>query len=157
MSTNVEIRRASVDDAAQVAALKLLWAPPPGTPTAAEREEFARHLGMWFGADTDSRICMVAELDGALVGMAWLVIFERAPDFGARRRLTGDVQSVFVLPEHRRAGLGGRLVDALVAVADERGVHRVTVSSNTGAAPVYRRAGFVDAPLLLERRSTPPT
>lgn len=157
MSIEAVIRRASVDDAAQVAAVKLQWAPPPSAPTDAEREEFAHHLGTWLGADADSRICMVAELDGALVGMAWLVIFERAPDFGARRRLTGDVQSVFVLPQHRGTGLGAGLVDALVAVADERGVHRVTVSANAGAAPLYRRAGFADAPLLLERRSTPAT
>lgn len=157
MSIEAVIRRASVDDAAQVAALKLLWAPPPSAPMAAEREEFARHLGTWLGSDADSRICMVAELDGALVGMAWLVVFERAPDFGARRRLTGDVQSVFVLPEYRGTGLGARLVDALIAVADERGVHRVTVSSTAGAVSLYRRAGFADAPLLLERRSTPAT
>jgi hypothetical protein len=43
----------------------------------------------------------VAELDGSLIGMGWLVIFERAPNIRDARRRIGNVQSVFVDEGHR--------------------------------------------------------
>ncbi|WP_167993392.1 GNAT family N-acetyltransferase [Arthrobacter pigmenti] len=101
-------------------------------------------------------MCRVAEVDSRLVGMAWLVIFERVPDIHDRHRLTGDIQSVFVRPEHRRRGIGAALVRSLVDVADERGVPRVTVSANASAASMYEAEGFAPAPYLFERRAGRP-
>lgn len=156
MEPDVAIRAATAEDAAQLAELKLLWSPPDVEPKDCERAMFAHDLRSWIEAAPDARICTVAAIGDQLVGMAWLVVFERAPDYDARRRLTGDVQSVFVRPAHRGHGIAGELVRALLGAADDRGVLRVTVSANVDAAPVYLRAGFRDAPMLLERRRERP-
>ena len=44
----------------------------------------------------------------------------------------------------------------LLDAARARDIGRVSVSSNDAGAPVYRRAGFKEAPLLLEWRADPP-
>ena len=60
---------------------------------------------------------LVAELDGAIVGMAWLAFAPRVPSPRALDRRNGDVQSVYVWPDARGRGVGGRLVDAIVEEA----------------------------------------
>ncbi|OII43236.1 GNAT family N-acetyltransferase [Plantibacter sp. MMLR14_011] len=153
MEPEVVIRVATPADAAGLAELKLLMSPPAAPLADWERALFAHDLVSWIAVDPDSRVCLVAEVDDQLVGMAWLVVFSRAPNIGALRRLTGDVQSVFVRPEFRGRGIAGRLIDGLLDAARARDIGRVSVSANEGAAPGYLRAGFERAPLLLEWRA----
>lgn len=147
-----EIRFATADDADALGALRHVWSPPEGPPAStASRNEFAAHLGQWMRARADNLVCVVAEADAELVGMAWLVIFERVPNPGQRRRLNGDVQSVFVDPEYRGHGLGYRLVRSLCEAADTRGLVKVTVHSSEKALTLYERLGFRVSGRLLER------
>lgn len=99
-----------------------------------------------------SLIARVAEHRGEIVGMAWLVVFDRVPNIDQLVRKTGDIQSVFVLPSFRRAGVGRALVDALLAEADTQGIDRVTVSGNQAAAALYASAGFRADEFLRVRR-----
>lgn len=148
----MSVRIARAADVPRVAGLKVAWSNVPTDPTDAGRVEYIAVLERWMREHDDTVVCAVAERGEDLVGMAWLVVFERAPDLHAHRRLSGDVQSVYVLPEHRSRGIGRRLVRALLEAADARGVGRVTVSANADAAPMYRSLGFDTSPLLLERR-----
>ena len=99
----------------------------------------------------EQSVCMVASVGGQVVGMAWLAVFHRAPNTGDLVRLSGDVQSVFVLPSHRGRGIGQAMMQALVDEADARGIRRVTVSSSSKARPVYERVGFRVPERLLQR------
>ncbi len=74
--------------------------------------------------------------------MAWLALAARVPRPGRTGRLCGDVQSVYVVPEHRSAGVGVALVRALLQHAEALGLEHVTVHSSKRAVPVYERAGF---------------
>jgi len=145
------VRSAQPEDVAGLAALKEAWAQLSRPISESERREFADDLAAWMRSQGPALVCRVAEIDGELVGMAWLVLFERVPDIHDRTRLTGDIQSVYVLPQHRQRGIGRALVRSLIDAADERGVPRVTVSANTAAAAIYSAEGFVTAPYLLER------
>ena len=145
------IRDVTPGDSFGLAELKLAWVGRRDTP-AEEVRLFARDLASWMSSQGDSLITRVAEHGGELIGMAWLVVFDRVPNFDDRSRTTGDVQSVFVAPPHRRQGIGHALVASLLEEADRRGIPRLTVSSNDAAAPVYLRTGFEASPLLLERR-----
>ena len=151
LMTGVVVREATRDDAAALAVLKVTWSGRP-EPAPDELHSFSSDLSSWMGAQGDSLIARVAEDAGALVGMAWLVVFDRVPDIDDRSRRTGDIQSVFVLPDYRRQGVGSALIASLLREADERRVPRVTVSANTAAARLYENAGFRAPQLLLERR-----
>lgn len=153
MDSPVVVRAAAPTDLESLAALNEEWAAPAPPATAVERVEFVRTLERWMGEGGESVVCLVAELEGTLVGMAWLIIFERVPDIRDQRRRTGDLQSVFVRPDFRGAGVGRQLISGLVAVADELGIPRVTVSANSRSASLYESQGFVATPTLLERRA----
>ncbi|GAA2972734.1 ribosomal protein S18 acetylase RimI-like enzyme [Microbacterium terrae] len=147
----IEVRRATPADLPGLARLKIEWARLDDAPPADEVVAFADDLGAWNARQGDGLVVEVAVADGAVVGMAWMVIFERVPDFSDRHRLTADIQSVFVAPAHRDRGVGCRLVDELCREADRRGIPRTLVSANERALGLYRRSGFAPSPVLLQR------
>jgi ribosomal protein S18 acetylase RimI-like enzyme len=76
---------------------------------------------------------VVAEAGGDLVGVAAGAVFAA----------TGWVGGVAVAPDHRRAGLGGALTEAIVAFLEGRGVATVLLHATGLGRPVYERLGFV--------------
>lgn len=149
--TEVDVRHATLGDVPGLAQLKAEWAKLDSTPQSQDMDEFAAALGQWIIRQGDSLVAEVAVIDDRVVGMAWMVMFERVPDFADRQRLTADVQSVYVTPAYRGRGLGRRLVDALCAAADARGVPRILVTASARSVPLYKRSGFEGSPLLLQR------
>lgn len=151
--TDVDVRRATLGDAADLAQLKVEWARLDQSPSSQAMDEFGTALANWIRRQGDSLVVEVAVADERVVGMAWMVLFERVPDFSDRQRLTADIQSVYVSPAHRGRGVGRRLVDALCAAADTRGVPRTLVTASARSVSLYNRSGFEESPLLLQRRS----
>lgn len=148
----IDVRRADAGDAHDLARLKIEWAGLDLSPSSQEVDEFADALSTWIKRQGDSLVVEVAVADDHIVGMAWMVLFERAPDFTDRHRLTADIQSVYVSPVHRNRGIGRRLVDALCDASDARGVPRTLVTASIRSVPLYERSGFESSPLLLQRR-----
>jgi len=57
----------------------------------------------------------------------------------------GHIGRMAVLREARGQGVGGRVLEALIERACERGMRRVALNAQTHAAPFYARFGFVVA------------
>lgn len=58
-----------------------------------------------------------------------------------------EVLTVCVLPEHRRRGIAGQLLDAALARLGELGIRRIVLevaTDNAAARALYRRGGFVE-------------
>lgn len=119
-----------------------------GTPVTTH-EEFLQWFVSWAQANGASHRCLVMVRGHVVIGMAWLAITQRVPTPRALERASGDVQCVYVVPDHRDAGLGGRLIDAVVNLAHELGLERLTVHSSTRAIPAYTRHGFAMSSRLL--------
>ncbi len=147
----VRISQAHADDVAELA--RLLWRDTRGEePARGPVEAFAAELARWWSAHQESHAAFVARLAGPeIVGMAWVALVPRVPRPGATNRLSADVQTVFVLPEHRGRGIGSALVEAASEHAARLGSFRVTVHSGRRAVPVYERLGFASSPQLLHR------
>lgn len=147
----VLIRRAAASEHASLAALRWMWiveeagGEPIGTQSAFERDFVA-----WAQQNAHTHHAFVAESGGELIGMAWLALVPRVPSPRAPVRNTGDVQSVYVVPAHRGAGVGARLIDSVRDAAEASGAERVTVHSSLRARSAYARAGFtVESRLML--------
>ncbi|GIH18574.1 GNAT family N-acetyltransferase [Rugosimonospora africana] len=162
---NVSVRPAEPEDLAAVAELRWRWARENGTPPVTTREEFVTAFTEWARDNRGSHRCVVAvrgDVVGGdvvrdnvvggdvVIGMAWLATVRRVPHPGSLDRISGDVQCVYVVPEQRNGGLGGRLIEAVLAHARDLGVERATVHSSIRAIPAYRRHGFVQSPQLLD-------
>jgi len=83
--------------------------------------------------------------------MAWVALVDRIPRPGSTNRMSADIQSVFVMPDHRGRRVGSDLVEAAAAHAARLGAIRVTVHSGSRAVPVYERLGFASSRQLLQR------
>jgi len=126
----VIVRRADVADVAVLAELRDI--------DGDEFEAFAD----WLAAHTETHLPFVAEIDGNVVGAAWLHVAERVPGNGSLDRRYGDVQSVMVREEYRSRGIGGALMEAILTEAGARGLLHVTVHSGRRAVDFYLRNGF---------------
>ena len=84
--------------------------------------------------------------------MAWLAVFDRVPNPDSFVRLSGDIQSVYVVPEQRGLGVATRMVEMLVEIADARGIASISADSSEQALAFYHRLGFRRSLLLLQRK-----
>ncbi|HVA74356.1 MAG TPA: GNAT family N-acetyltransferase [Acidimicrobiales bacterium] len=75
---------------------------------------------------------------------------DRAFGIGCLRRIgpdTAEIKRMYVEPDHRRAGVGRGILDALVDAASAAGYERVRLDSSdfmTAAHALYRSRGFAD-------------
>ncbi|MBE1877480.1 GNAT family N-acetyltransferase [Myceligenerans pegani] len=150
VSEQVEVRVAREDEFEQVVRLRWLWTTErEGAEAAGNEADYVPAAATWARAHQDSHIAHVAVLEKQVVGMAWLALAARVPKVGAIGRLSGDLQSCYVLPEHRNHGIGGRLVRAVLATAAERGVEHITVHTSPESVAMYARNGFAHEERLL--------
>jgi GNAT superfamily N-acetyltransferase len=126
----VIVRRAGVADAAMLAELR---------DVGRDRIEA---YSAWVAAHAQTHLPFVAEIDGYVVGAAWLLVAERPPSKESAERWYGDVQSVMVREEHRNRGIGSALMAAILTEARTRGLEHVTVHSGRRAVDFYLRNGF---------------
>ena len=121
-------------------------------PTSQD-EGFGERFASWYKQEASRRLTWLAQDEGRAVGMMNLVVFERMPRLGPDPGRWGYLANAYVTPGYRNQGIGGRLVNAILAYADDRGLARVVLSPSQRAIPFYRRAGFgpADALLLRER------
>jgi GNAT superfamily N-acetyltransferase len=136
------IRRAAIADTAALARLRWIWRTDERGEHGLSQAEFETALRLWWGSRERSHVAYIAERDGDAVGMAWLAVFDRIPQPRDLERLAGNVQSVFVLEALRNQGIGGALVEAVIAHARSRGAGYLIVHPSQLAYPLYERLGF---------------
>ena len=147
----MRISQATTDDVADLA--RLLWQDTlDEEPAQQSVDAFAADVAGWWATHQHSHVAFIARLRRPeVVGMAWVALLPRVPRPGATSRLSADIQSVFVLAEHRGQGIGSALVAAASEHATSLGSLRVTVHSGRKAVPVYERLGFESSGQLLHR------
>lgn len=80
--------------------------------------------------------CWIAEIDGRIAGAVFLI---KDSDRVARLRL------LYVEPEARHLGIGGRLVEECISFARNKGYGKITLWTNSvlvAARKIYERYGF---------------
>jgi GNAT superfamily N-acetyltransferase len=153
----IELRRARIDDADELARLRWDFRTEAETPAVMGRAEFDEEFGRFASqalADPERWHVWVAEAEGRLVGCVWLQVVERVPHPGLHRgeRPIAYITTMYVEPQLRDAGLGRALLEEAVRFARERGAGGAILWPSERARPFYERAGFGadGAPLGLE-------
>ena len=99
--------------------------------------------------DSDS-LCLVAEENGQLVG--YLSGSTKAAPYWMSKYF--EIDNVGVVPEKRHQGVGSRLMEECYKWAKENGFQKVYVNSyfsNTTALDFYKKNGFVEVDISLEK------
>lgn len=154
------VRRATADDAAEVAWLAALTFPL-ACPPEASRTEMATHIAQkltparfreW--ATSDRHALLVYEDDGALLGYALLVVGspEGETEAATVRQASGreapyvELSKIYVQPDVQGGGVAGELMRAAAATAAELGPGLPywlgTNAQNQRAQAFYRKHGF---------------
>lgn len=151
----MDFRMASAEEIRAVAVMRWKTAARASMPTQ-PCDAFADAFVAWAQevAATHIPFVVVAE---AVLGSAWLAVVPRAPDPGMAYRANGDLQTVFVAPEHRDQGVGEALLRTVLEYAWKHGLNAVTVAANARASSLYHRVGFVGDPLDLRLTAPGPT
>ena len=74
--------------------------------------------------------------------MGWLATITRIPAPRRFDRYAGIVQSVYVVPEWRRRGVGRRIVTLVIDTARARAFEYLLVHPAPASIPFYRAMGF---------------
>lgn len=136
-------------DVAALALLRYTWCVDEGSESG-DPAGFAAAFGTWWTEHESTHRAWLAERGGEPVGMAWLGLLHRVPGPERFRRVSGNVQSVYVLPTERGAGAGALLVEAVVAHARAERLGYLTVHPSELSYPLYERAGFTASGGVLE-------
>jgi GNAT superfamily N-acetyltransferase len=137
------IRQAEPGDAAELARLR--WVFRPQDQAGRSLFEFTQHFCAWFQEALASQqwIIAVAEAkEGSLYGCMYLQCIAKVPVPGEIRRAWGYVTNSYVEPNHRSQGIGRRLLELLIGVAQSRELEFLIVWPSERAVPFYQRAGF---------------
>jgi GNAT superfamily N-acetyltransferase len=146
--TAVSVRPARPGEIPAVAGLRWEFTQEFAGSVRYTREEFIHHFVEWAQRNQDTHHCMVLLRGDSIIGAAWLAITPRVPSPSSLHRRSGDLQSVYVLPAERNTGHGSLLIEAILTLARELGLERVTVHSSERAVTAYARQGFTDSPEL---------
>jgi GNAT superfamily N-acetyltransferase len=147
--SGISARLAHDDELEQVVRLRWRWEREGGFASSGE-DEFVASAVAWAQTNRATHLPHAAvDTDMTVVGMAWLALTPRVASVRSLDRWSGDLQSCYVVPELRNAGVGGLLVDAVLATARARGVEHVTVHASPESARMYERHGFRTSQRLL--------
>jgi GNAT superfamily N-acetyltransferase len=149
---DVTVRRGTAVDAPALARLRWRWRTEERGEAGLDREAFVDYCTGWIVDHLATHVPFAVEADRRLAGMAFLAMTERVPGPGHMDRRTGDIQSVYVVPELRDRGVGAQLLAAVCQYAADRELVFVTVHSANDAIRFYRRWGFDGSERWLEWR-----
>lgn len=136
------MRRAVAADRAALGELRWRWRVEERCEHGMEHDEFIASFIRWAGDRDTTHLPFIAESAEGVVGMAWLALLDRIPGPQQWERRAGSVMSVYVVPERRNAGIGERLMQALIAEARSRRLEYLAVHIADRAEHFYRRLGF---------------
>jgi GNAT superfamily N-acetyltransferase len=140
-------RIATRDDVTALAQLRHSWTTEQGA--AAEDPQFAAAFAAWLAGEVGHRTFWIADQQSHPVGMVNLLTVERMPRPGRPTSCWGYLGNLYVLPDHRLAGVGTQLVTTLLETATQRELERVLVHPNERSLPFWRRTAFVETSDLL--------
>lgn len=139
-ASGLVVRPATPGDLPRVVEMFELGSLVPGKEDAGDLEPYVRALRE---IEQGSGALLVAERDGAVVGVCQLVVFRHLQSRGG---LCAEVETVHVHPHWRGQGIGHHLMDAAIGRARAAGCYRIQLTSNRArpdAHRFYESLGFV--------------
>jgi len=106
---------------------------PLGKPPGSERDRADEAEGTYYAIASGSERSSIALIEGNIIGSARLRLIKEG---------VGSIAYVAVLPEFSRQGIGTKLMEFLLNLAQEKRLHTVRVCSRITAQSFYEKLGF---------------
>jgi GNAT superfamily N-acetyltransferase len=156
LSIPLEIRQATLDDAAELARLRWEFSPDEVQATDQTLEEFAQDFGnfMRLGLESGDWVVWVGIADGRIIANIYVQWVAKVPRPGLFGKRFGYMTNVYVESEYRNRGVGSALLERVIAWAHQQGVELLIVWPSEAAVPFYQHAGFRHSPEAMELNLT---
>jgi GNAT superfamily N-acetyltransferase len=141
----IEIRRATVDDAAVLARLRWEFRAGKGTPTE-DHHRFVERCTTWMRDQLRAREpwrVWTAVEDGEVVGQLWLQIVGKVPNPVDERERLGYLSNLYLTPA-ARGTVGSELLKHALEWAAGAGLERIVLWPSSRSRSLYIRHGFTD-------------
>ena len=116
----------------------------------ARAEGYVNHL-----LDEANGVILVAELEGVVVGLVQVAVFNERSGPYRRKRPHAVIGDLVVASEHRHAGVGRMLMAAAHAWAKARGAAEIELTVwdfNSDATALYKSLGYQTTRRIMSRR-----
>lgn len=91
-----------------------------------------------------SFIALIAEIDSKPVGFGGMVIQQIPGNFKLINGLEGYILSMYTLPEYRRNGIAGEILDKLLKKGKELGLEKLYLHASSDGINLYKQNGFIE-------------
>lgn len=141
--TGVRYRKATLDDAAELARLRWTFSSPE-SQAVQDLESFAIGFEEFLHEAFESGrwVIFAAELYGRLIGNAYVQVIRKVPRPGRPNRRFGYVTNVFVEESLRGQGIGARLMREAQVWGQAQGLQMLVLWPANGRQSFYERLGF---------------
>ncbi len=141
---DVKVRKATVDDVAELADLRRTFTFEDATEGEALRSDYEESFAsiVTNGLESGRWVIWVAEAAGAIVSHAFVGTIEKIPRPVVGHRAIGYLTNVYTRREFRGHGIGGRVLDAVAAWALEADIELLIVWPSEASFGHYERHGF---------------
>jgi GNAT superfamily N-acetyltransferase len=149
----MQIRPITSDDLTDVARLRLALLEETGATLGAdERNALLVTNEAFFRKNLYSPAWQswCAEVDGHVVGVGTLAVFERPPYSGNPQGKDAYLLNMFTEPAYRGKGAAKAILHAALAHAKENGVGKVVLHASPDGRPMYDKQGFRASPAYME-------
>lgn len=148
---NYSIRTAAIDDIPHIVRHREQMFRDMGVP--AEFNAMAAASRTWLAgaiADGTYRGWLAMTPDRAVVAGAGLIVIPWPPGPFSMDPRCGFVFNVYTEPDHRKQGLGRRVMEAMHEWCRAEGIERVVLNASTFGQPMYAEMGYVvtDEPMM---------
>ncbi len=147
----ISYRVATSDDVDALATMRWLMETerhPEHQVTEADHAAYLAAARQDIGAELErgAHVAFLAEADGVVVGCAILIWWTMLPSLTELHRRRGYVSSVYTRPAFRSRGIARRLMEQLLARAQEMGIARLILWASDMGAPALSRSGLQAKP-----------
>jgi ribosomal protein S18 acetylase RimI-like enzyme len=141
----ITLRIASDDDLPALAALR--WRLKVSDDALPRGEDFALFAEAFIGFESAALARgdiehWIADVDGAPVAAMSLVVVRKVSAPGGAEQRWGYLTNCYVTAEHRNAGVGSRMLEAIQSRARDEALELLIVWPSDRAFPFYERSGF---------------
>jgi GNAT superfamily N-acetyltransferase len=97
-------------------------------------------------------VAFLAEIGGVIAGTSGMVVYRAPPTQGNPSGVEGYIMNMYTVPAYRGRGIATRLLERLVEHARGLGARRVWLRASEVGRPIYARFGFGDDPHYMSYR-----
>ena len=94
----------------------------------------------YFESGNDATVLAIE--DGRAVACASMSFFEIMPTYDHPTGKRAHLMNVYTAPSHRRQGIARKMVEMLIALAENRGITEISLDATESGRPLYENLGF---------------